>query len=513
MRAAVLDLGSNSFHLLVADVDGRTVVPQRRSREMLHLGRALALHGRIAPDLHLRAVATVERLADLARRSGAEHLSAVGTAALREPASAELLADLNRAVGPERDLSITLLDGTEEARLAYLGARAAVGIEVEPALVLDLGGGSLELAVGRGDRVLWSASLPLGASRLSARLSDGAAKDEVGSLRAHVDELLRPAIDVVDRHQPAAILLVGGTVRALARLLAVQAGRWLPSTVNRAPIGTAALAAVRDQLLAVDLTGRRGIDGVKERRADHLHVAALVLHRALELLDIEEALVSDWGLREGLLLHRHGQPTAGGSDELQQREVTRLRTAFGCDDPHPTHVARLATRLFDATHAIHGLDGDARRLLEHAAQLHSIGSTLALRRQQEHGAYLIEHAELRGFGPRELAIIVTLVRFHPSRGISRRFPPHAGLSAADRAMTATLLSLLKLADALDTGHDQRIELETVRRRGALLELVISGDPVTRSDGLGAITRAVRDRSSFVEETLGLGVTLAVRAAA
>jgi exopolyphosphatase / guanosine-5'-triphosphate,3'-diphosphate pyrophosphatase len=512
MRAAVLDLGSNSFHVLVADVDGPTVVPRRRSREMLHLGRALALHGRIAPDLHLRAVATVERLADLARRSGAEHLSAVGTAALREPAAAELLADLNRAIGADGTI-ITLLDGAEEARLAYLGARAAVGMDVEPALVLDLGGGSLELAVGRGERILWSTSLPLGASRLSARLPDGADPEQIAALRADIDELLSPAAEVVARHQPAVNILVGGTVRSLARLLAEQDRRWLPSTVNRAPLSTSALAEVRDQLLAVDLAGRRDIDGVKERRADHLHVAALVLHRVLELLQVEGALVSDWGLREGLLLHRHGRLTAGTSEELQQREIARLRSSFGGDDPHPTHVARLATRLFDTTEAVHGLDVEARRLLEQAAQLHSVGSTLALRRQQEHGAYLIEHAELRGFGPRELAMIITLVRFHPSRGISRRFAPYVGLSTTDRTTTATLLGLLQLADALDTGHDQSVELEAVRRRGTMLELVIGGGSVTRSDGLAAITRAVRDRSALIQETLGLGVTIAVRAAA
>ena len=152
MRCAVLDLGSNSFHLLVADVEGSAVAPVRREREMLHLGRAVARHGRIPVDLEVRAVATVDRLADLARRSGAQELVAVGTEALRGPERAALVARLSEVAGTP----IEILDGAEEARLAYLGARASVDVEQEPALVIDLGGGSLELAIGTGERILWA---------------------------------------------------------------------------------------------------------------------------------------------------------------------------------------------------------------------------------------------------------------------------------------------------------------------------------------------------------------------
>jgi exopolyphosphatase/guanosine-5'-triphosphate,3'-diphosphate pyrophosphatase len=509
MRAAVLDLGSNSFHVLVADVEEHTIVPRRRSREMLHLGRTLATHGRIPPDAHLRAVSTVERLADIARRSGAGQLTAVGTAALRDPRSAALLADLSAAVGSTTDDGVMLLAGAEEARLSYLGARAAVGLDVEPVLVIDLGGGSLEFALGRGGRTLWSDSLPLGASLLSPGLEESAAPSAVSELTTHVDECLAETIGVVHQHRPRAVLLVGGTVRALARVVAADNGRWMPSTVNQSTFAAHDLTAIRDRLLTSDLEQRLTIAGMKDRRADHLHVAALILSRVMALLGLDEALTSDWGLREGLLLHRHGRPSIGSGPQLQRREVERLRLAFGGDEPHAPHVAALATQLFDATQNLHGLDAEARLLLEHAARLHGIGMALALRRQQEHGAYLIEHAELRGFSPRELAIIMTLVRFHPSRGISRRYAPHAGLSGPDRELTLRLLGLLQLADALDTTHDQRVHLRTARRRGDALELVVDLPP----DELTTFVRSVRDRSPLASEAFGLGVTISGRAAA
>jgi exopolyphosphatase/guanosine-5'-triphosphate,3'-diphosphate pyrophosphatase len=507
MRRAVLDLGSNSFHLLVADVDGPEVVPVRRSSEMLHLGRTLAASGRIPGPVADRAVATVGRLADLAARAGATATVAVATAALRDPAAEGLRDRLAEAAG----VAIEPLEGVEEARLAHLGARAAVAVDAEPTLVLDLGGGSLELAVGHGERTVWATSLPLGAGRLLPTLGEGPVGPAAAvAVTATVEAALAPVLPTLHGHRPAVVIAVGGTVRALARHLAARDGRWLPATVNMAPLPTDALAAAATDLLATDTAGRAALPGVKKRRADHLHAAALVLAHVLARIGGPEAMVSDWGLREGVLLHRFGTPAVRTADVLRDAEVERLRRAFGGDDPHPVHVGELAGALFDATSPRHGLGPRERRLLTAAARLHSVGSALALRRQQEHGAYLVEHAELRGLTPDELAIIATLVRFHPSRGPSRRFPPLAALARHDREACTVLLALLQVADALDAGHDQRIRLAGARLEGSTLVLAPAAgaahaDPV--------VLRAVRDREGLLREALGVGVALRSRAAA
>ena len=513
-RCAVLDLGSNSFHLLVADVDGSTVRPVRRQREMLHLGRAVARHGSIPVDLGVRAVATVERFAELARRTGAETLVAVGTEALRTSRGATLVERLSDAAGSP----LAVLDGEEEARLAYLGARAGVDVAGEPTLVLDLGGGSLELAIGVGARIVWATSLPLGASRLSALL-DVDASDADGTvsgasldrLRAHVRDVLDPAVDVVRTHAPTTTIAVGGTVRALARLLAARAERWLPATVNQAPMDLEELAAAARDLNAASTAERARMPSVSSRRADHLHVAATVLEETLRGIGTSggdpSVRVSDWGLREGVLLHRFGRLQVPEGADLRAGQVDWLRRTFSGDDPHPLHVAENARRLFDATASLHGHGADARELLAHAATLHAIGTALALRRQQEHGAYLLEHAELRGFDPAELAVLLTLVRFHPSRGISRRFAPYRSLPQAARERTADLLALLQVADALDATHDQHLLLTGARRSRGALELELSAAPS------GPTERAVRDRSTLLVERLGVPVTLRARAAA
>ena len=511
MRCAVLDLGSNSFHLLVADVEGSTVAPVRREREMLHLGRAVARHGRIPVDLEVRAVATVDRLADLARRSGAQELVAVGTEALRGPERAALVARLSEVAGTQ----IEILDGAEEARLAYLGARASVDVEQEPALVIDLGGGSLELAIGTGERILWACSLPLGASRLTAMLDpldsddmdEPVSERQLDELRAYIARQLDPAVATVSEHAPATVLAVGGTVRALARLLAARADRWLPSTVNQAPLTLDELADAVVDLTEVGTAERARMPGVKSRRADHLHVAAVVLEATLRRVGSASARVSDWGLREGVLLHRYGKIRVPQGTTLREQQVSWLQRTFTPDDAHPDHVAASAVRLFDASAELHGHGTHARELLGHAAHLHAIGSALALRRQQEHGAYLIEHAELRGFDPEELAVLHTLVRFHPSRGISQRSPAFASLPAQTRDMTSDLLALLQLADALDASHDQHTAITALRRsRGAFeIELAAAANPLT--------VRAVRDRSTLFSERFALPVVLSARTAA
>jgi exopolyphosphatase / guanosine-5'-triphosphate,3'-diphosphate pyrophosphatase len=497
MRASVLDLGSNSFHVLVADLQEGRVTPVLRQREMLHLGAVVARHGHIPPAERDRAVETVGHLAELARRAGADEQHAVATAALRDATNgADVLAALSEAAG----VTVRVLDGEEEARVGYLGVRAAVAVRAEPVLVLDLGGGSLELTVGDGDAVRWSTSLPLGASRTSVLATDDPLSDrDRKQLRREVDRHLDPCrVDVRDL-QPATVIAVGGTVRALARIAAADRGVWLPSTLNQLRVSRSELEALRDQLAGLDLDGRLAVAGMKDRRADHVHVAAIVLCRVLRRLDVDEVVISDWGLREGLLLDAHGRTGVPDPDTLRFREVERLRTTFVADDPHPVHVAGLAAALFDGTRKLHGLEAHDRELLLAAAAVHSIGESVALRRQHVHGAYLVEHAELRGFDPVESAILTTLVRFHPSQGISDDFAPFASLDTAARDRTRRLLALLQVADGLDRARDQAVEQVVATVRDDVVDLELRGG------GLHITPRELTRRTALFRSTFGVDI--------
>lgn len=471
-RGSVLDLGSNSFHVLVADLDGYRLTPVLKEQEMLHLGRLVAQHGTIPDEPRRAAVATVEHLAELARRSGTQRRLAVATSALRDADNgADVLDELSAAA----DVPVRILSGPEEARLGYLGVRAAVAIRSEPVLVLDLGGGSMELAVGSGADVLWSTSVPLGGSRLSTGVTaDPIGDHERQAIEDAVDAELEPVLDTIRAHAPVTTIAVGGTVRALARIAAIDEAVWLPTTLNQLRVSRRELARLRDLLVALDLDGRLAVPGMKDHRADHLHVAAIVLVRVLERLEVTTTVISDWGLREGLLLDACGTASPPEPAALRTSEIGRVRDQFVPDDPHPRHVAALAAQLFDQTRDLHGLDVRDGELLRHAAELHAIGEAVAPRRQHEHGAHLVEHADLRGFDPDETAILTTLVRFHGSRGLDRHYPPFATLAEPDRDRVRRLLALLQVADGLDRARDQAVTQVTVSRTDRRVELVLSG---------------------------------------
>jgi len=507
MRASVLDLGSNSFHVLVADVepDG-TVTPVFREREMLHLGRAVAAgDGRVPDADRQRAVEVVAHLTELAQRTGATTHHAVATAALREADNgAAVLAEMARAA----DTPIRRISGVEEARLAYLGVRAARGATGRGLAVLDLGGGSLELALGSTREPDVVHSTPLGISRLSTLVrADPARSQDRDRLRAAVDDALEDLLPGLRDALPHDVVAVGGTVRAMARVVAAADHAWTPATLNRLHLSTERLAALRDRLWALDIDDRAAVDGMKSRRADHLHVAAEVLVRVLEQLGVEGLEVCDWGLREGVLLDAVGSADAPTPPDLRTREVARLAGAFPADHDHRAHVTHLACVLFDRTAALHGLGPAQRELLVHAATLHDVGEALALRRHNHHGAYILEHAELRGFSPGQLAVLVTLVRFHSSRGISRSYPPYVAMADERQRSCEVLLGLLQVAEGLDRTRDgavRDVQVDASNDDRLVLRLHGTGLAPARTE-LARRTKVLRKALGREVEVLGPGV--------
>lgn len=312
MDLAVLDLGSTSFHLLIARLskDGQ-IEPLDRRRATLHLGAAVGRHGFLPPDAANLAVRTAVQLWRHADCFGVNQLVAFATSALRDAPNGD--AVVSRIVAATA-MDLRVLSGVEEARLGYQGACARLPVGSRPRLVLDLGGGSLDLAGGYNDVAPeWAASLPVGVSRLAARyLRDGSLNRKARrALRRHVTAALSPMLDDARRFlENSAAIAAGGPFRALARVLLATRHRDGPESINGAWLRQGELRTLADDLLGTSLATRLAIPGVKPRRAPQLPVAAVIAEAALDRLGLSRIEISDWGVREALLLQAAGTLTA-----------------------------------------------------------------------------------------------------------------------------------------------------------------------------------------------------------
>src|SRR4029453_15592002 len=233
-RFAVLDLGSTTFQLLVADADTEgSLTPVLRDRVVLNLGRVLAGKGRTPDDVAGRAAETARRLTDLAVRMGADHVVPLATSALRDSPDREALASLlGGAVGTD----VRFIDGREEARLTFAGVTASVALGVGSTLLLDLGGGSLEVALAGPEGLRWGRSLPIGAGRMTGLLvpNDPPTRDERKAVRAAVEETVSPLVEKVAVAEPARCVASGGAGGAPARAPAAPRGGRGPPAPPRA---------------------------------------------------------------------------------------------------------------------------------------------------------------------------------------------------------------------------------------------------------------------------------------
>lgn len=301
VRFGVLDLGSTSFHLLVADAtadgDVRRVL---RERVMLRLGATVADGGRVPDDVCERAVETARQLGESARNAHADLLIPVATAALRDASNG---ADLARRIGEAVGVPTRILSGAEEARLTFAAFRRKLKIGSRLALGIDLGGGSLELITGDESEVRFETTLPLGAARLHAELvhSDPMTRDEKRAVRARVRERLDEYREALVRWAPRPAIATGGTMRALARLLAAEAGRDL-TAIHGTVIPAEEFRELARTLVRSSQPERLAMPGMRRQRADLVPTGALVLRTVVEELELPALTVSDWGLREGVIL-------------------------------------------------------------------------------------------------------------------------------------------------------------------------------------------------------------------
>jgi len=477
VRIAALDLGSNSFHLLVVETrpDG-SFVPLVREKEMLRLGDVVAREGRLTEEAIAAAIETVRRFKAMAEIERADEIVAMGTAALREAANGPEAAErMEAATG----VTIKVVSGIREAQLIFEAVRASVLMDPGPALCADLGGGSLELSVGDRFGLRYATSLHLGVGRLTAELvrTDPPTKKDRARLRERIEESIDKILSDLLERQPKLLIGTSGTFCALARGAAALRDGVVPSSVNQLTVTARELGALGELIYELPSQERARMPGIDAKRAELLPAGIAVTEVLMDLTGIGELTVSEWALREGIVISTIGKhdraELSGDPRAIRRASVLSLCRRSRWRETHSRQVARLALELFDSTIPLHDLDNEDRELLELAALLHDIGEHVSRDGHGRHGAYLIENGDLRGFTPVEINMLACIARYHVRGRPRESFPPWDALDRKDRDRVLKMLSLMRIADGLDAAHGSVIGHVGVELSSTAVELVVS----------------------------------------
>jgi exopolyphosphatase/guanosine-5'-triphosphate,3'-diphosphate pyrophosphatase len=477
LRIAALDLGSNSFHLLVVETrpDG-SFIPLVREKEMLRLGDVVAREGKLSEESIEAAVETVRRFKTMADIQGVDEVVAMATAALREAANGPEAAErIEAATG----VAIKVVSGIREAQLIFEAVRASVLIDPGPALCADLGGGSLELSVGDRFALSYATSLHLGVGRLTAEhvRSDPPTKKDRARLRERIGESLDGVMKDILECKPALLIGTSGTFCDLARAAAALRDGTIPTSVNQLTVTARELGALGDLVYELPSAERARLPGIEARRAELLPAGVAVTEVLMERAGMRELTVSEWALREGIVISaigKHDRAELGDDPRaIRRASVLSLCRRSGWRETHSTQVAKLAIELFDSTIPLHLLESEDRELLELAALLHDIGEHVSRDGHARHSAYLIENGDLRGFSPIEIQMLACLGRYHVRGRPRESFQPWEALERKDRDRVLKLLSLLRIADGLDAAHGSVIGDLGVELSGRAVEIVVS----------------------------------------
>lgn len=511
---AALDIGTNSFHLVVARaVGGDRFETLTREKEVVRLGHGGGDMKQLSPEAIERGIACLRRMRRISESYGAT-LRAVATSAVREAANASTFIERARR---EAGIEVEVISGAEEARLIHLGVLQAVPVFERRLLLVDIGGGSTEVLIGEKGETLAARSFKVGAVRLTDRFFPGGnvTPKAVTACREYVRGFLSNFEREVEQHGFEVAVASSGTAEAVAHVAHAMHGAEPLRTYNCYELPTADVHAVVAELARHRTAAARArIKGLEPARADIAVAGALILETVATTFGIGSFTFSEAALREGVLIDTlerlDPDLRQGGADDLHHlRDVSRRsirQLAERCDeDPvHSVHVARLAGELFDALQPVHGLGQAAREYLEAGALLANVGLVVAHSKHHLHGYYVIRNSELAGLTDLEIEIVAQIARYHRKSEPKPSHPEYAALDAEHQSLVRTLSGILRVAIGLDRSH--RGLVESVRAELHPRRIVVLARPREGAD-IGLELYAANERKSLLERVTGRRIEL------
>lgn len=504
---AAIDVGTNSFHLVIARVasSGRIEVVTRE-REMVRLGKGAGEMKELDDDAMDRGIGALRRMKLLADGAGAP-LRAIATSAVREATNAGTFVSRAR---DEAGVDIEVVSGMEEARLIHLGVLQALPVFDRKLLLCDIGGGSTELLLGHKGEVIDARSFKIGAVRLTDRFfADGRIRGgEKKACRAWVRSAIAPFQQPVERAGFEVAIASSGSAETVARLSQGLRGQKPLRTYNGFELTAKDVHDVCELLADTRPEDRANLEGMEPKRADISLAGALILDEVVNAFGIQKLVISDFALREGILLDTVSR--IDGNELHHLRDISRRgvrRLLDECDDEpaHAQQVARLATALFDATQVLHGLPVDCREYLEAGALLANVGLFISHSKHHLHSYYMIRNSDaLAGLTDAEIDIIALVARYHRKGFPKNDHAEFARLRDDQKETVRTLAGILRVAIGLDRRHDGRVTGVRVERTADGLRIVPEASTAV---DLSLELYAADERSGLLADVLGTAVIL------
>ncbi len=461
---AAIDLGTNSFHMVIAAVNNRGMLDIiSRDKEVVRLGSSGADMKYLQPDALERGIKTLKNFVSIAKSENAD-IRAVATSAVREALNQEEFLIKAKI---ETDITVEVISGEEEGRLIYLGALHALPIISKQSLVIDIGGGSTETIIGKDGNIQYVKSEKLGSIRMTKRFfpDEKITKAQIDDCREFIIGEWAPILAKIKKQGFECCVGTSGTITNIASMAVMAAKQVVPDILNGVTVPAADILQVISEILKCETSKQRAeIPGMDPARADIITGGALILEQAILKLGIEKITLSAYALREGILFDTLEKQKAIKEyhhlTHLRFEAVYNLCKKFKVDMKHAEHVKDISLKIFDCLQPLHLLGYAERELLESAALLHDIGYHISHDQHHKHSYYIINQSVMQGFTNTEAEIIANIGRYHRKSHPKRKHENFIRLDEEKQQIVWYLASILRIAEGIDRRQLQLVK--TVR---------------------------------------------------
>ncbi|MCX7909483.1 MAG: Ppx/GppA family phosphatase [Ignavibacteria bacterium] len=469
-----IDVGTNSFHLIIASVDTRGMLQIiLREKEVVRLGSSGGDIKYLSEEAMDRGIQTLKRFADIANSKGAE-IRAVATSAVREALNSNIFIE---RVKKETGIEIEIVSGIEEGRLIYLGALHSLPIVNQKALLIDIGGGSTETIIGKDGEIVYVHSEKIGAIRLTVRfgLEDEIDNDKIQECRRYIRGVWAPIFNKINQIGYDSLIGTAGTIINIAVMTLQINNKPVPDILNGYALDKKeVLRTIKRIVSSKNIKERKQIPGMDPQRADIIVGGALILEYALENLNIEKIHISTFGLREGIvydtLEKRKEIESLRHLSRLRESTIYSIANQYGVNLKHSTHIRNIALKIFDATRSIHNLGTKEREWLEAAAILHDVGYLISVEQHHKHSYYIISHCIMPGFTKDEAEVIANIARYHRKSHPKKKHENFQKLPDDKKEIVKILAGILRIAEGIDRRQIQAVKDIDVTVEGNLITI-------------------------------------------